>query len=128
MPAGRPTEYTEQILDLAEEYLATYEELGEVVPTIVGLCRHIGRARSTVYDWAEHKDKPEFSDIVTRVSELQELVLVNGGLRNELNPQITKTMMARHGYSDKQEIDHTTKGDKMPAPSFSFVGVNADSD
>jgi len=124
----RPTEYTSEVLELAEDYLNSYGQADEVVPTIVGLCRHINRARSTVYEWAKHKDKHEFSDIVTRVSELQELKLVNGGLKGELNPQIAKTMMARHGYSDRQEVDHTTQGEKLPAPVFNFVGVNADSD
>ena len=110
---ARPVEYSEEVLRLAEEYLATYEQKGEEVPTAVGLCRHINRARSTVYEWASHSDKPEFSDIVARVSELQELKLVNGGLRGELNPQITKTMMAKHGYSDRQELAHTSPDGSM---------------
>lgn len=119
---ARPVEYSEEVLQLAEEYLATYEQKGEAVPTVVGLCRHINRARSTVYEWASHSDKPEFSDIVTRVSELQELKLINGGLRGELNPQITKTMMAKHGYSDRQEIDHRS-GDGSMSPAANQEAV-----
>lgn len=119
---ARPVEYSEEVLQLAEEYLATYEQKGEAVPTVVGLCRHINRARSTVYEWASHSDKPEFSDIVTRVSELQELKLINGGLRGELNPQITKTMMAKHGYSDRQEIDHRS-GDGSMSPRDTSAAV-----
>jgi len=122
---ARPTEYDSKVLDLAEDYLQSYEQLGEVVPTIVGLCRHINRARSTVYEWASHDDKAEFSDIVTRVSELQELDLVNGGLRGELNPQIAKTMMARHGYSDRQEIDHTTKGESLNRPATAEAALSS---
>lgn len=125
---ARPVEYSEEVLQLAEEYLATYEQKGEEVPTVVGLCRHINRARSTVYEWASHPDKPEFSDIVARVSELQELRLVNGGLRGELNPQITKTMMAKHGYSDRQEIDHTTAGQAMQPNRIEIVAVPAKND
>lgn len=125
---ARPVEYSEEVLQLAEEYLATYEQKGEEVPTVVGLCRHINRARSTVYEWASHPDKPEFSDIVARVSELQELRLVNGGLRGELNPQITKTMMAKHGYSDRQEIDHTTAGQAMQPSRIEIVAVPAKND
>lgn len=120
---ARPTEYSDEVIELAEDYLQSYEQLGEVVPTIVGLCRHINRARSTVYEWASHDDKAEFSDIVARVSELQELDLVNGGLRGELNPQIAKTMMARHGYSDRQEIDHTTKGEAIGASSDAVLAA-----
>lgn len=112
---ARPIEYSEEVLQLSEEYLATYEQKGEEVPTVVGLCRHINRARSTVYEWASHSDKPEFSDIVARVSELQELKLVNGGLRGELNPQITKTMMARHGYSDRLHTEHSGSIDMSSA-------------
>ena len=108
---ARPVEYSKKVLKLAEEYLATYEQKGEEVPTVVGLCLHINRARSTVYRWAN--EKPEFSDIITRVSELQELKLINGGLRGEFNPQITKTLLAKHGYSDRQEIDHRSGDGSM---------------
>ena len=35
----------------------------------------------------------------------QEKTLVNGSLRGEMNPAISKMMLTKHGYSDKQEID-----------------------
>ena len=124
---ARPTEYDSKVLELAEDYLESYGHLGEVVPTVVGLCRHINRARSTVYEWASHKDKSEFSDIVLRVSELQELDLVNGGLRGELNPQIAKTMMARHGYSDRQQIDHTSSDLSMSPTRIEIVAPDVNS-
>lgn len=118
---ARPVEYSRKVLKLAEEYLDVYEQKGEEIPTVVGLCRHINRARSTVYRWAS--EKPEFSDIIMRVNELQELELINGGLRGELNPQITKTLLAKHGYSDRQEIDH--RGSMIPT-RIEIVAPNDD--
>ena len=121
MAGGRPTDYTPELLTLARNYLVDYRALGEAVPTVVGLCRAINRARSTVYKWAGEEGKEQFSDIIEQLLEFQELDLVNGSLRSELNPQIAKVMLGKHGYSDKQEIDHTTNGkDMMPAVSISF--------
>lgn len=128
MAAGRPTEYTQEVANLAKSYLENYKENKEAVPTVVGLCRFIDRARSTVYKWASEADKPEFSDIVEQLLEFQEFDLVNGALRGELNPQIAKTMMAKHGYSDKQEIDHRSGDGSMTPKGSSLDDFYAESD
>lgn len=125
MAAGRPTEYSEEVAKLAKLYLEDYRDNGEAVPTIVGLCRYIDRARSTVYKWASEVDKPEFSDIVEQLLEFQEFDLVNRGLNNELNPQIAKTMMAKHGYSDKQEVDHKSTDGSMSPERLSDKEIDA---
>ncbi len=62
----------------------------------------LGIQKSTCYAWAQEEDKVEFSDILTRVEQMQEMKLIDGGLRNAFNPAITKMMMTKHGYSDKQ--------------------------
>lgn len=56
MGAGRPTTYTQEVIDKARDYLIEYESCGEVIPTVVGLCRFIGRAKSTVYKWVSVDD------------------------------------------------------------------------
>jgi uncharacterized protein with von Willebrand factor type A (vWA) domain len=113
MAAGRPTSYTEEVLTSAYDYLANYKDNDEVIPTVVGLCRHIGRGKTTVYNWAAEKtdEKAEFRDILEAIEENQHIGLVNGGLSNAFNPTITKMMMTKHGYSDKQEIDHSGRID-----------------
>lgn len=102
---GRPTTYTQEVIDKATEYLTHYDMQGDVVPTVAGLAQYIGRSRETLHTWAKDENKPEFSDIYKEIMEIQEQKLVNGGLMSDYNPQITKMMLTKHGYSDKQEID-----------------------
>lgn len=107
-PGGRPTEYSEEKLDLARAYLDGGWELeGDVVPQIAGLALAMGVHRDTLYEWASHDDKPEFSDIFMRVKHMQERRLVSGGLSGDFNPAITKMLLTKHGYSDKQEIEQS---------------------
>ena len=124
-PGGRPTDYTEERLAAAERYVSGgWKESGDKVPTVVGLAAEIGVARSTCYEWAKDPQKSEFLDILTRVEEIQERALVNGGLSNDFNPAITKMMLTKHGYSDKQEIDHRS-GDGSMSPKDSGAAVLA---
>lgn len=39
-----------------------------------------------------------------------------------------KALNAMYGWDAPVKVDHTTKGEQLPAPVFNFVGVNADSD
>lgn len=127
---GRPTDYTEERLAAAERYVnGGWKECGDRVPTVVGLAAEIGVARSTCYEWAKDKEKAEFSDILMRVEEIQERSLVNGGLSNDFNPAITKMMLTKHGYSDKQEIDHRSPDGSMATPTrIEIVAVPANND
>ena len=109
MKAGRPTNYTEDLLELAESYLISNSD---AVPTVVGLCLFIGIAKATAYRWAD-EGKARFKDILDEVMENQEHQLVNKGLMNEINPVITKMMMAKHGYHDAVKSDITSSDGTM---------------
>lgn len=100
---ARPTNYTKELLTKAEDYI---ENCPDVVHTVVGLCLHIGIAKSTCYKWIE-EEKSEFSDIVSTVSALQERKLLSNGLMNEFNASITKLLLTKHGYTDKVENTNT---------------------
>ena len=113
---GRPTHYTEELIADALDYLEVYKTKEELVPTVVGLCRHINRSKSVVYNWAKDEDKALFVDILGQIEELQHIGLVNGGLSSAFNPAITKMMLTKHGYSDKQEIDHQSSDNSMSPP------------
>lgn len=104
----RPTTYTPEVVALAESYLHEYEDLGQVIPTIVGLCKFIGRSKSTVYKWASEEGKEAFSDTLREIEEWQHLELLNGALKGNLNPQIAKLVLHNHGYTEKQQIDTTS--------------------
>jgi hypothetical protein len=115
----RPTTYTEEMLAKAREYLEVYDSvLEELVPTVVGLCDYIERSKTTVYRWAQEEGKDEFRDILGAIEQKQEKALVKGGLSGQFNSVITKMMMTKHGYSDKQEIDHrSADGSMTPKPT-----------
>ncbi len=100
---ARPTDYTDELLDKAKDYLLNCPD---VVHTVVGLCLHIGIAKSTCYRWIE-EEKLEFKDIVDTVADLQERKLLSNGLTNEFNASITKLLLTKHGYTDKVENTNT---------------------
>ncbi|HEY3385795.1 MAG TPA: terminase small subunit [Saprospiraceae bacterium] len=124
--AGRPTDYSDDIIVKANEYLnSCKDDLENVVsqesdkytmykqvlkvklPSIEGLALYIGIHRSTVYDW--QKKYIEFSDIIERLLQQQAEALVNNGLSGNYNPTIAKVLLTKHGYTDKQEIDQKTE-------------------
>ncbi len=124
---GRPTSYDQDIIDKAYDYLENYEtEYDDRVPMVVGLCKAINRARSTVYKWADEEGKEEFSDILCQIEEMQHLGLVNKGLAGEFNPAITKMMLTKHGYSDKQDTTVSAPGSGPVENKWVVEFINAD--
>ena len=116
---GRPTKYNEMMLAKAQHYLDNYKELGDVVPTLVGMALALDVCTNTLYNWAEAEVSEEFLSVFMRVEQMQHRVLVNNGLSGAFNPAITKMMLTKHGYSDKQEIDHSsTDGSMASKPSI----------
>jgi hypothetical protein len=114
---GRPTNYSNDIVKKSIEYLKMFADgkppKFETVPTIVGLCRHINRSKSTVYKWRNEEGKQNFSDTLEAIEEFQETMLASGGLSGAYNAAITKLMLANHGYTDKQDVDVTSGGEKL---------------
>jgi len=125
MSAGRPTTYSQEMLQKAKEYLLQCEDqeiekgtsekpvysLKVKLPTKGGLARFLGVNRDTLYQWSQEHE--EFSDIMEQVSAEQEDKLINNGLSGDYNPTIAKVLLTKHGYSDKLETDITTKGEKI---------------
>lgn len=109
---ARPTIYTEEILQKAQEYLTDLPK-DEIVHSIEGLADYINVSRSNIYLWASQEDKQAFSDIVEQVREKQSKTLVNKGLSGDFSAPITKLMLTKHGYVDKQETDVTSKGESI---------------
>lgn len=124
MPVGRPTKYNDNILEKAEQYLlecvdtteqvvtgesekfTSYKEKIKVnLPTIEGLAVYLNIHRDTLYQW--EKEHPAFSDIIERLRGSQIKSLVNNGLSGDYNPTIAKVLLSKHGYSEKQEIQHS---------------------
>lgn len=102
---ARPTKYTKEIVDKAKAYIDNYEtEYKDAIPSVVGLCSALNIDRSTVYDWANDENK-EFSYILEAINRKQQQVLINKGLTNQFNANITKLVLGKHGFSDKQDLN-----------------------
>ena len=121
MAGGRPTKYNEEALNTAEDYIVNFSDYGDAIPSVVGLAVALKTHRDTIYAWAKEEGKEAFSDIVKRLSTNQERKLLNGGLDNSFNPTIAKLLLGKHGYSDKQETDITSGGEKLSAPTYTVV-------
>ena len=107
MPGGRPTKYTPEIVDSAREYLVTYKtEHDHAIPSIIGMAIVLKVGKSTLYDW-ESDPNNEFSDILPLCMDHQHFRLIDGGLKGDLNSNICKLALGKHGYSDKQDIEHS---------------------
>jgi len=104
MPAGRPSEYSNEVLEIANAYLDNFKlEHQHAIPSLVGLAKILRKSRECLYNWARDEDKKEFSDILEQINTYQEFELINGGLTGELNSNITKLALGKHGYSDKAD-------------------------
>lgn len=88
-------------------YIDQYEEHDHAIPSVAGLAKVLDVSRSTLYKWSGEGD--QFSDILDKINETQEIVLLSKGLKNEFNSNITKLALGKHGYHDK--IDQKTEMD-----------------
>ena len=101
MPAGRPSDYNEDMLEFARDYLEHYEEHGHKVPSVVGLAKILRRPEKTLYAWGH--SNPEFRKTLDQIVSDQKFELTNGGLGNSFNSNICKLMLANHGFSEKTQ-------------------------
>lgn len=112
---GRPSELAECLIKAKEYLLGDYETFGDVVPSVAGLACYLGKHKSSMYEYS--KQNKEFSDTLEAIKTVQENKLLNGGLTGSFNSTITKLMLANHGYSEKQSIDHqSSDGSMSPKP------------
>lgn len=100
---GRPTKYTPELIKKAKAYITNYGEYQDVIPSIVGLASVLDVHRSLLYVW--EKEYPEFLDILEAIKREQQKVLLNKGLSGDFNSNITKLVLGKHGYHDKQDIE-----------------------
>ena len=144
---ARPTKYTKNYETKADSYIEACGALDEVktrpkiesgkvtgeeqyvskrikLPTLEGLALELEIHRDTIYEWC--KEHPEFSDIIERLKKKQADMLINYGLSGDYNPTISKVLLTKHGYIEKQETDVTSKGEKVTA--INYIIPNGDND
>ncbi len=101
-PIGRPGELTAEVMECAWAYVkGGFRDVPNQIPSVAGLAFVLGRRRETLYDWGRRNQN--FSDILDAISTTQEMMLLDGGLSGDFNSSVTKMILTKHGYSDKQE-------------------------
>ena len=103
MKMGRPTKYCPEIIEKTQQYLDTYQDLGDVIPTIAGLACELHIARETIHAWVKEEGKEDFSNIIRELMSMQERMTLSGSMSGDLNSTISKLVLTKHGYSDKVE-------------------------
>jgi|SRR6478736_4469337 len=130
MAAGRPTKYSEDILKLTDQYITGCEDEEQTIvsgesekftsykvrvkvkmPTIEGLSLYLNVHKDTIFEW--DKQHKEFSDLLSVLRAKQCDRLINKGLSGDYNPFIAKLILSKHGYAEKQEIEHSTPEDQV---------------
>jgi hypothetical protein len=101
--AGRPTKYSKEMLEKADEYIdGGYIDEGDRFPMAEGLACYLGVVASTLYKWAE--DHEEFSETLKHLKQTQARVVLNNSIDGQFNSTISKLVLHNHGYSDRQVI------------------------
>jgi len=110
-PGGRPTKLTDEVIELAREYLNGMDDSTDTqLPTIEGLAIELSISRDTVYDW--EKENKEFSYIVSELRAKQAQKLIQNALNNKYNASIAKLILSgKHGYVEQSATDITSKGE-----------------
>ena len=110
--AGRPTSYSSEMQEKAESYITGgYLDEGEVVPSRAGMSVYLNVSRETLTNWG--RANKEFLGTLEQLSAIQERISLNKGLTGDFNSAIVKLLLANHGYSDRQNIDHTSNGESI---------------
>jgi len=112
MTTGRPTSYNDEMHQSAVDYVnGGYEAEEHPFPSIVGMAVILNVAKSTLYKWSEDERGGKlgsFSDTLDQCQDYQELKVMHGSITNQLNPTISKLVLANFGYHDK--ADNTLAG------------------
>lgn len=119
MVTGRPTDYSEDMIIKAQDYLESCKDSfidNKVnLPTIYGLALYLHVNKDTLYEWA--KKYPDFSVALKDIEQTQAQRLLNEGLAGNYNPTIAKLILsANHGM--KERVDTTTNDKDLPTPIY----------
>ena len=128
MKTGRPTKYKpemcETVVSLMSQGASKYE-----------VCAELNICFDTISEWCDPKSayfKPDFSDSVKKGLQLSRAWWEKSGRLNLENRDFSYTgwymnMKNRFGWADKQEVDHTTGGEKITRIERVIIDAPTDS-
>jgi hypothetical protein len=103
---GRPTDYSEVVLNKTVEYLkniATRENMH--LPKVESLALYLDVERKTLYNWAEKH--PEFKVFLDKIMDFQFERLVDDGIYGgkEVNAAIIKMMLVNNHHMKDEKVN-----------------------
>lgn len=100
---GRPTDYPgdDKAIERITQYVAACRKR-HYLPTKEGLAVEFGIGVKTLYNWADAH--PDFLQVLEALMAAQASQLIQNGLKGEYNSTITKLMLTKHDYFDKQDV------------------------
>jgi len=117
MAGGRPTKYTEELIEKAPGYIDAWEDLGDFIPSQAGLADYLEISIACVENWGRDKNKVEFLRVLDQIERRQRRILLNNGLSGVFNSAITKLVLTKHGYRDEKKSELTGKDGASLAPT-----------
>ena len=121
---GPDSSCTDEVMQKALDYVnGGYKDLEQAIPTGAGLARHLGVVRKTLFNWRDYHE--EFAFIMDSMNCEQEMSCINKGLKGDFNPQITKLILAKHGYHDKIDSNLTSSDGSMSPKDNSLAVLEA---
>jgi hypothetical protein len=108
---GRPTKYTPDMVQSANEYIESCGRQQQELPTIEGLALKLGVDDTTVLKWGS--DNPEFLATIKNLKYLQKTQLMNDGMYGgkEVNAGMAIFLLkANHGLIETNRTEFTGKG------------------
>jgi hypothetical protein len=114
------TVYDQSILAKAEEYSALFDENSYQfvkdagrsgapserqpvrLPTIEGLALYIHASKTICLTW--ELQYPEFTQVLAELRMKQAKALIENGLAGLYDPEVTKVLLAKHGYRESIEL------------------------
>ena len=124
MAAGRPTIYTDELIENASGYLDNWEESGDAIPSQAGLAVYLGVSISCVENWGRDEGKQEFLRVLDEIESRQRSLLINRGLMGLFNSAITKLILSKHGYHEKTIQDNTSSDGTMSPKTIQIVPLS----
>lgn len=122
MPAGRPTDYSPDVIKRLDEYLNTCGREQTELPTVEGFALFIGVDTDTINNWADKKNDdgelvhPEFFGAYKKLKDTQKNQLINDGLYGgkEVNQAMAIFLLkVNHSMIETTHTDVTSKGEKV---------------